>query len=606
MTMVATDTEPTDTSPAAPGGGTERSALRALVRPVRGRLAFAVGLQILSATAGVVPFIAVAELGRVLLADGPADAGRAWTITLVGATALLLRLILLALAGLVTHLADNDLQLRIRRRLADRLARVPLGWFGRHSSGSVNQALQSDVTALHHLVAHSPAELASAIVVPLVSLGYLVTVDWRMTLVALVPPSLGLLVHFRLGAGDRKREQDTVDRAMARIAGSAVEYVQGIAVVKTFGQSGRAHERFRAAAHDFSDFFLGWVRTVVHLAASRNFLLSPVFSLLVLLAGGIGLAAGGALAPVDVLPFALLGLALTAPVAALGHGGDSLRAGRLAAARITTLLATPELATPAGGTAPKERTVEFRDVRFSYDDQVDVLRGVDLTLSPGTVTALVGPSGSGKSTVAALLPRFFDTTAGSISIGGVDIRRIPPAELYRLVAFVFQDVQLLRAPAIDNLRLARPDATVDEVRSAARAVRLHERLLAAPHGYDSVIGEDIELSRGEAQRMSIARALLADAPILVLDEATASADSESESAIQDAVSTLVAGRTLLVIAHRLSTIVRADQIVVLGNGRVVERGTHEELLGLHGTYARMWHSHDRSDQSTVDVKEERP
>jgi ATP-binding cassette subfamily B protein/ATP-binding cassette subfamily B protein IrtA len=232
--------------------------------------------------------------------------------------------------------------------------------------------------------------------------------------------------------------------------------------------------------------------------------------------------------------------------------------------------------------------VRFESVAFGYRDDHQVLRDIDLELRPGTLTALVGPSGSGKSTLAKLLPRFYDVDAGRITIGGRDIRDIPAAELYRTVGFVFQDVRLIRGSVRDNLLLARPDADSATLEAAARAAQIHERIIALPRGYDSEIGVDASLSGGEAQRLSIARALLADTPVLVLDEATAFADPESEAAVQDALARLVAGRTVLVIAHRLHTITGVDRIVVLENGTLVEQGDHARLSTAGGTYQRLW------------------
>ncbi|GAA2781063.1 ABC transporter ATP-binding protein [Crossiella cryophila] len=547
--------------------------------------------QVVAALAAVVPFVAVAELGRVLLGGG---AGAVWGIVWVAVGALGARFVLFFLAGGLTHLADADLQLDLRRRMAFRLGQVPLGWFGSRNSGVVKKALQDDVTAMHHLVAHSLLDLTAGIVTPVAALGYLFWVDWRMALVTLVPVGLGLHFYFRAMAGYGEN-MVAYDQALGRINGSAVEFVNGIAVVKTFGQSRKAHERFTRAADDFATFFLDWVGGVTKVSAVGQILLSPVVMLLVVLGGGTVFVTSGWLAAADVLPFALLGLGIAAPITTLAHTSEQLRAARLAAAKVAAVLDAETLAAPEMvGADPVDGRVSLRGVHFGYAVDAPVLRGVDLELAPGTVTALVGPSGSGKSTLAKLLPRFFDVTEGSVSVGGVDIRELSAEQLYRRVSFVLQDVQLLRASVADNIRLAVPEAEQSTVERVARAAQIHERILALPRGYDSVIGEDARFSGGEAQRVSIARALLADAPILVLDEATAFADPESESAIQQALSTLVAGRTLLVIAHRLSTVAAADQIAVLNAGVVAELGRHEELLVRQGLYARMWAAHERA------------
>jgi ATP-binding cassette subfamily B protein IrtA len=292
-------------------------------------------------------------------------------------------------------------------------------------------------------------------------------------------------------------------------------------------------------------------------------------------------------------------LACVIPIAIepLGFGALSQRTAAAAALRIQRLLDVAPLPMPSSPRRPAGHRVEYDDVRFAYGgdsdaDNHDVLQGVSFTCEPGSVTALVGPSGSGKSTLATLLPRFHDVTGGAIRIGGVDVRHIDPAELYRHVGFVLQDVQLVGGSIRDNVALGRPEAADTEIRDACRAAQIHDRITALPRGYDSVVGQDVRLSGGEAQRVSIARALLADTPILVLDEATAFADPESEAAIQDALAHLVGGRTVLVIAHRLSTITGADRIVVLDRGRVAEIGTHTELLAARGLYMRMWAAHE--------------
>ncbi|WP_250907134.1 ABC transporter ATP-binding protein [Nonomuraea sp. NEAU-A123] len=562
-----------------------------LLRPHLGSFAAVMILQVIGAVAGLAPLLAVVELGRALLSPGPIDHGHVWFVVIAGAAGLFVRLLFTAASSGIGHLLDGQVQLSFRRQLAARLGRVPIGWFSRRRTGELAKVVGDDVSAVHPFIAHTPGELASAFVVPLVSLVYLFAIDWRLTLITLIPVGLAVALVPLMMFPTRLREQEEFDAAMGRISSSVVEFVQGIAVVKAFGGSGRAHRKFRTAADDFVDSFYRWVRGISGIAAGMQLVLSPPFVLLVVLIGGATLITAGAMAPADLLPFLLLGLGLTAPVAALGHGFDDMQAARRAVGRIRDVLDVPPLPEPAHPVAPHGHRVELRDVRFGYEPDHEVLRGIDLVLEPGTVTAIVGPSGSGKSTLVQLLPRFFDPTHGSVVLGGVDLRQIGSRELYRLVSFMFQDVRLLRASVADNIALAVPHADFDDVVRAAKLANIHDRILELPRGYESVIGEDAGLSGGEAQRISLARALLAATPVLVLDEATSFADPQTEQAVRRALATLGSDQTILVIAHRLETVADADTVVVLENGSIVERGKPAELLARDGKFAAFWRSH---------------
>ncbi|QIJ61189.1 ABC transporter ATP-binding protein [Streptomyces sp. JB150] len=560
------------------------------VRPYAGAFAAVIVLQVLGAVAGLAPLYAIVELGRALLAPGPVDDGHVRFVVVAGVAGLFVRLLFTAAAAAVGHLLDGRVQLALRRALAARLGRVPMGWLSRRRSGELARLVGEDVGAVHPFIAHTPGELASAFVVPLVSLVYLFTVDWRLTLITLVPVVAAVALVPLMMTPARLREQADFDTAVTRIAGAAVEFVQGIAVVKAFGGGERAHRAFRAAADDFVAAFRRWVHGISPVAAGMQLALSPPFVLLTVLLGGTALITGGGLAPADLLPFLLLGLGLTAPVAALGHGFDEAQAARRAVGRIREVLAVEPLPEPARPVAPRGHRVELRGVRFAYDPGHEVLRGIDLVLEPGTVTALVGPSGSGKSTLVRLLPRFADPTGGSVRLGGVDLRELGSRELYRRVSFVFQDVRLLRASVTDNIALAVPDAGPEEVARAARLAGIHERVLELPYGYDTVIGKHARLSGGEAQRIALARALLADTPVLVLDEATSFADPHTERAVRRALETVRGDRTVLVIAHRLETVLGADTVAVLEDGVVVEHGSPADLLAADGAFAALWRS----------------
>lgn len=562
-----------------------------LLRPYRWSFAAMVALQVVGALAGLAPLLAVVELGRALLSPGPLDRGHVWAAVAAGAAGLLVRLVATGTASALGHLLDDRVQLDFRRRLAARLGLVPIGWLSRRRTGELAKVAGEDVSAVHPFVAHTPGELVSAFVVPAVSLAYLFTVDWRLTLVTLVPVALAVATVPLMMTPARLREQREFDAAMGRISDSVVEFVQGIAVVKAFGGGERAHRAFSSAVDDFTASFYRMVRGLAGIAAAMQVAVSPPFVLLAVLTGGAVLITEGGMPAADLLPFPLLGLGLAAPVEALGHGFDDMRAARRAVGRIREVLAVPALPEPARPVAPRGHRVELRGVRFGYDAGREVLRGVDLVLEPGTVTAVVGPSGSGKSTLVQLLPRFFDPDEGAVLLGGADLREIGSRELYRAVSFVFQDVRLLRATVADNIALAVPGAGRGDVVRAARLADVHDRITELPRGYDTVLGDEARLSGGEAQRIALARALLAGTPVLVLDEATAFADPRTERAVRRALAALRGDRTVLVIAHRMETIAGADTVVVLEDGVIAERGRPADLLARGGRFAALWDAH---------------
>ncbi|MFI6997644.1 ABC transporter ATP-binding protein [Nocardia sp. NPDC050175] len=568
----------------------EALARKEILAPVQRTLTLAGIVMAVASVCAVVPFILIVEACRELLAD-QVDTDRVWRLVWAAMLVLLARGLLQALALTWSHLVDAGYQLTVRRALAAKLTRVPLGWFGERTSTEVKKYLQDDVEALHYLVAHARLEFVGAVIVPVVTLGYLVTVDWRLTLVLLIPLVAYAIALSKMMDQDNRDKLAVYNRWERQAQEATIEFVDGIQVVRAFGQAGKAHSEFQEAVDGQARSLDRWKTPMIRLQSVADVVIAPVFvMLLIVLAGlvGVGLDWFG---PLDVLPFLLVGLGLGSSLLGLGYGGQALRAAGAAALRLYELQQTPELVAGTQNSLEVDAehgVVRFESVSFGYRTDHRVLHDLDLELRPGTLTALVGPSGSGKSTLGKLVPRFYDVDSGRITIGGRDIREFATEELYRTVGFVFQDVRLIRGTIRENLRLADQQADDAALERAARAAQIHDRIMALPRGYDSEIGVDASLSGGEAQRLSIARALLADSPVLVLDEATAFADPESEAAVQDALAVLVAGRTVLVIAHRLHTITGVDRILVLENGTIVEQGDHLSLHTAGGTYQRLW------------------
>lgn len=562
------------------------TALDTLKRPVNGLIRLGVLFAAVGALVNLVPFIGLTELGRLLLADR-IDPPSLWWWAMLVVIALTLGWIASGVALWLTHLADHRLQSSLREAMVRKLGRVPLGWYTDTTSGAVRKVVQDDLEDLHHLVAHHAVEQTAAIVTPLAGLVWLASLNWRLALLAVLTLPVYAVAYALMMRGFGSKMQ-LLDKSMTRVSAAIVEFVHGIAVVKAFGRVGQAHRSYREAVNQFSEQYAGWVRPLLRLEAFSSMALSVPVILLVSLGVGSLLLQHGWITPLQLFAETLVAVVIPQSLLVINQSLTAQRTALAAAGRIEALLNVAQLPAPSNGKQPEGRDVLFENVQFGYDPAHLILKGVDLYCPAGTVTALVGASGAGKSTLAKLVPRFHDVNAGQVRVGGVDVREIDPAQLYRHVGFVLQDAQLVHGTVADNLRLGRPYASDDELQAAARAAQIHARIQALPRGYQSVIGEDAVFSGGEAQRLSIARTLLADTPVLILDEATSHADPESEALIQDALSTLARGRTVLVIAHRLASISGVDQIVVLDQGRVLEQGSHHQLLQANGAYARLW------------------
>lgn len=495
-----------------------------------------------------------------------------------------------AISEWISHRGSYATLEQLRLRIGQRLGNVPLGFLTSKRSGQIQRALSDDIERLELFLSHMVPDMVSAFTSMLFLIVWLFIVDWGMALVSLAVvvvalPIMGLGI--RIGSG--KLSEYT--RSMARMNSSIVEFIRAMPVVRTFNGTGRVFGETKAAIDAAAKYESDWGREFLPLFTVFYVLVtSPVLTIIPF---GLLFWHQGLIDTSSLLFFFIVGLGFTLPLMRILHVMATMAHVGLGA-RLVRELDNADVLPQVGERAiVEDARIEVNGVGFSYENRADpsrqVLQGISFTAQPGTVTAIVGPSGAGKSTLARLIARFWDVDDGRIAIGGVDIRKMPMAQLMDQVAFVFQETFLFNDSVAANLRTAKPDATEDEIVDAAKVARAHEFIAAMPQGYETSLGEyGDRLSGGERQRLAIARAILKRAPIVILDEATAFADPENEVALQEALDGLAEGRTLLVIAHRLSTVAGADQTLVLDGGRIVERGRHGELVHQEGLYAQMW------------------
>lgn len=571
-------------------------ALARLLKPVRKKLIFATSLSAIAAAVGLAPYIAIAEIGRLTLSlsDGSYESDTLWFWVTVGLTGASLRLLLTFFSSRIGHYADAEILHDIRLRIVRHLGILPLGWFRYKGSSAAKKVMTNDLEEMHQLIAHSLRETVGAAVAILIGSAYLLVVDWRLGLIT-ISVLVFMFVFYRIAMRSMTLHMSKLLAAEARISSASVEYADGISVVKTFGTGGRMMQRFSKAVDEHTKAMAAWVSETKYSSAIARLLASEMTIFGVVMVSGLLFVRSGSLSMGDLIPFLVVGIGMPTSIVPAIHGSQGLRKGRLSAGNVENLLNRKPLPEPLQFQTMNGYQISFNDVSFAYDGQNMVLKNINLTCEPGTVTALVGPSGAGKSTLANLLPRFYDVTAGSISIGGADIRSIPSNRLLSSMSLVFQDVVLLRDTVAENIRIGKSGATLAEIKDAAQAAQIHHVIEQLPNGYDTVLGSGSSgLSGGERQRLTIARAILSGAPIVILDEATASLDPDSELAVQQALSKLASGKTMIVIAHRLHTIQEADQIIVIDDGQIVETGKHKELIIANGLYSRMWNSQQKN------------
>lgn len=554
----------------------------------RGEYLASVLAALIGVACSLVPYVIMVRLIQGLV-DGSAD--RAWCLKqcLIMGAWWVLRYLLHTLSTTLSHHATFQVLARIRIRLLDKLATLPLGTVLEKSSGSYKSIIVERVDSIETTLAHLVPEMTSNIVGALAVLVLMFLLDWRLALSMLIVLPLAIVCFITMFNGYEGRFKRAVD-ATKTLNDTAVEYIGGIEVIKAFGQSKTSYAKFVSAAKEGADCFIDWMRSCIF-GQSAGMAVFPATLLGILPAGCLmymhgSLEAGTFLAAV-VLSFGVMQPLLTA----YSYTDDLMQVGTIVG-EVSEILRQKDMKRPeTAGKLPKDNAIEVKDVCFAYHDK-EVLHGVSLRIEPGTVNALVGPSGSGKSTIARLVASLWDVDSGSITLGGVDIRSLPLKECTDRIAYVSQDNYLFDLSVMDNIRMGRQGATDGQVIAAAKACGCHEFILSLEKGYDTLCGSfGGHLSGGERQRISIARAMLKDAPVVILDEATSYMDPENEAVIQSALAKLIRGKTLLVIAHRLSTIADADQIFVVKDGRIAARGTQGELLENCPLYREMWEAH---------------
>ena len=549
---------------------------------------------VMGAAFQILPFFVMARvIGKLLAGDKNLTSYLADCAVM--AAFWLLRVLCHSLSTAQSHKATFAVLGNIRKQGLEKLSRMPLGDVQARGSGELKNILVERVDSIEPTLAHAIPEMSSNAAVVLATFLYLLVLDWRMALASLITFPLGMVFFLLMMAGYNKNYARTVTATNA-LNDTAVEYIGGIEVIKVFGKAKNSYEKFVSAARECARSYIDWMnKSNFYFTFAMNIM--PATLLSVLPIGGL-LLKNGTLTPEKFVLVVILSMGLITPIIGCMKFTDDLAKVGTIIGQVTDILTARSLPRPeTDAETPQGSTVELRDVHFGYND-AEVLHGIDLTFREGTVNALVGPSGSGKSTIAKLIASFWDVGSGSITVGGVDIRGISAEHYHKLVAYVSQDNFLFDTTVRENIRMGKPDASDAEVERAARDCGCYDFIMGLENGFDTQVGSGGgHLSGGEKQRISIARAMLKNAPIVILDEATAYTDPENEALIQESVARLVQGKTLIVIAHRLSTIVDADQIVVVNDGRIEATGTQTELLQTCPLYETLWNAHIASRDS---------
>ena len=571
--------------------------------PCKGKMALSVFCAILSVAGGFIPFWAVYEILLAFINQNVTLNGiLIWC--LVGAVGYLLRVACHGISTILAHISAYTILEGIRLKIADRLMKAPLGEVMGRRIGYLKNIIMDKVEDLEPPLAHMIPELTSNLLLPVAIFIWMLVIDWRMGLAVLIAPVLAMIPMFFLMRNYNSQYAAYME-ANNHVNSIIIEYVEGIEVVKAFNQSTSSYEKFVNAVQSFKEFTLAWFKSTWK---TMNLMMAIMpTTLLGVLPVGLLLVQNGSISPAELAMGIILSLSIVGPLMKATTFINEAKSMEYAVEAANELLNLPVLPDSGKIVSIPHNDIALKHVTFSYDgsEQNEVLHDVNLELPEGSFTALVGPSGGGKSTIARLIARFWDVTGGSITIGGKNVKELSIRQLSELVSFVTQDNFLFNCSLKENIRLGNPNATDEEVYAAAKAACCDEFIVRLDKGYDTPAGDaGKRLSGGEKQRIAIARAILKNAPIVILDEATAFTDPQNEDKIQKSIMALSKGKTLLVIAHRLSTIQNADQIVVLKKGRIVDCGKQEELLKRCPLYADMWKAHIGAKNWSVSEKKE--
>ena len=558
--------------------------LFAFVGESNSKMRISILLAVLGEMFGIVPFLMVALLADELY-RGTATIQRVLFFCGIAAICQLIKMLLTWRSSLMSHKISFTILKNIREAITDRMAKVPMGVMLETPTGAFKNLIVDNVAKLEDSMAHFMPELPSNIAAPLCSILLIFILDWRMGLASLITIPLGILFFAAMMRGYGPRMENYM-RSANDMNSSLVEYVNGIQVIKAFNRSAASYGKYSKSVNYFHDSTMEWwSQCWFWNAAARAVLPSTLLGTLPV---GAWLYMEGTLSLPVFLISLVVPLGFVAPLMKVSEAMEQVSMIKGNLEQVTAFLKTPELVRPSEPVSLGERTYQFEDVHFGYKE-TEVLHGISFQTRPGTMTAIVGPSGSGKSTIAKLMAGFWDVTSGSVRFGGQDIRQIPFEQLMGEISYVAQDNFLFDKSIRENIRMGNPAATDEEVEAAAKAANCHDFIMQLEQGYDTLAGDAGDrLSGGERQRITIARAMLKPSSVVILDEATAYADPENEALIQQAISKLVAGKTLIVVAHRLNTIRNADQILVVANGNIAGRGTQEELLRECPIYQKMW------------------